>query len=89
MGATREIVPSETGHGVVLLLSEGPEVPERVENEQSDKSWILESNRQRPEDRVQIFRWRDWISEDASFLPGEGPVGRSDGLGYARISPRR
>lgn len=69
---------------MVLFLSYGQEVPDRAQIEPCNKSWVLESHRQGPENKVWDQLDRD--EEDAGVPHRSGPEGEADLLGYARVS---
>ncbi|CAL9085778.1 unnamed protein product [Musa acuminata var. zebrina] len=62
--------------GVVLLLPEGQEVPNR--------SWVLEGHRKR-QGGLQGERSPRWHEEDPCVLQRKGTQGREDKLGDARF----
>lgn len=73
------------GERVVLLLSEGPQVPEQREAEQSHARWILESHRNGQAD---LLFWRKQVhrlEEVARLLQRKSRKGAQNGLDDARI----
>uniref|UniRef100_A0A0D9YU30 Uncharacterized protein n=1 Tax=Oryza glumipatula TaxID=40148 RepID=A0A0D9YU30_9ORYZ len=71
------------GEGVVLLLREGPEVPDGAEDEQGDGVRVLEGDGEGPGDlQGEGPRGHE---KDARLLHREGPPRRQDRMGHARV----
>jgi hypothetical protein len=73
------------GEGMVLLLRQGPQVPDGTEDEPGHRVRLLEGDRQGQGD-LQGGGPRGH-EEDARLLHGTGPQGRQDRLGHARVPP--
>jgi hypothetical protein len=80
--------PGDDGReGVVLLLRQGPQVPDGAEDEPGHRVRILEGDGQGQGDLQEQGPRRH--EEDARLLHGEGAQGRQDRLGHARVPPPR
>lgn len=73
---------------MVFLQPKRQKIPDRAEDEPSDRGRLLESDRERPRSSKRC-KWsptRD--EENPSFLQGSSSERRKDEMGHARVSPR-
>ncbi|WVZ85951.1 hypothetical protein U9M48_032806 [Paspalum notatum var. saurae] len=81
------IAGEDGGEGVVLLLPQGPQVPDGAEDEQGHGGRVLEGHGQ-GQGHLQGQGARR-LQEDARLLHGEGAQGREVWVGHARVPPPR